>query len=119
MNNYERCQLTGDTMIHDRYVYLGQTGSGEIVIPLTGKQIKSICTIGNNDEAVKAVSKNKRVSEAMSHYSNEVMIKTLKEYGTWSDEELTDRVANILRLIWTQAWDIFESENPNEYLADN
>lgn len=35
----------------------------------------------------------------------------------WSEEELIDRQANIHRLVWTLAWDVFDSENPNEYLA--
>jgi hypothetical protein len=41
----------------------------------------------------------------------------LEEYGNWNEEELSDQKANINRLVWVLAWDIFDSENPNECLA--
>ena len=117
MSLYEQCQQSGDTNIHDDYVYIAQTGSGEIEIPLTGEQIKSICTMGDNDIAIAAVADNNKCQDWMNKYSDEQIQNALMEYGNWSEEELTDRQANIHRLVWTLAWDVFDSENPNEYLA--
>ena len=52
----EKKRQTGKMTIYDKQIYIGQSSSGEIEIPLTGKQIKSICTIGENDIAVTEVS---------------------------------------------------------------
>ena len=117
MSLYEKCQQTGDMNIHDSYVYIGQNGSGSIELPLTGKQIKSICTTGNNDGAVDAVCNDAMVKEWLNRYSEEKVKSALEEYGNWNEEELSDQKANINRLVWVLAWDIFDSENPNECLA--
>lgn len=117
MSLYEQCQQTGDTNIHDEYVYIGQTSSGEIEMPLTGLQIKNICTTGHNDIAVADVADDSKLQEWMSKYSDAQIQNALMEYGNWSEEELVDRQANIHSLVWTLAWDVFDSENPNEYLA--
>ena len=117
MNIYEKCQQTGDTSIHDEYTYICQNGSGTIELPLTGKQIKSICTIGDNDVAVDKVANDERVCKWISKYTDEQIHDTVVEYGDWSEEELSDRKTNINCLIWALAWDVFDSENPNESLA--
>ena len=117
MTLYEKCQECGDTSIHEDYVYIGQTGSGEIEIPLIGEQIKNICTSGNNDIAVEAVSGSQEIQTWMERYNDAQIQDALSEYGYWSGEELTDRQTNINRLVWTLAWDVFDSENPNESLA--
>lgn len=117
MSLYEKCQQTGDMKIHDDYVYIGQNGSGSIELPLTGKQIKSICTTGNKDVAVDAVCNDTMVKEWLNRFSEENIKSALEEYGNWTEEELSDQKANINRLVWVLAWDIFDSENPNENLA--
>ena len=117
MTLYEKCQNTGDKEIHDDYVYIGQTSSGSIELPLTGKQIKSICTTGDNDVAVDAVVNDVKVQEWLGKYSDGQIKCALEEYGNWSDKELTDLKSNKSRLVWMMAWDIFDSEDPNENLA--
>lgn len=117
MSLYEKCQQTGDKKIHDVYVYIGQNRSGRIELPLTGKQIKSICTTGNNDVAVNAVCNDSKVKKWLDKYSDEQVKSALEEYGSWTEEELNDQEANKNRLVWVLAWDIFDSENPNESLA--
>ena len=119
MTLFERCQQTGDTSIHDDYVYIGQTSNGTIEIPLTGEQIKSICTTGYNEAAVDAVSNSQKTQEWMKRYTDTQIQQALAEYGNWSSEELVDRQANINRLVWTLAWDVFDSENPNDCLASD
>lgn len=114
---YEKCQQNGDNDIHDDYVYIGQTSSGEIEIPLTGKQIKSICTTGENGLAVDAVSSEDNVKECLGKYSDEQIKRALVEFGNWSEEELDKPKANTSRLVWLLAWSIFDSDNPNDCLA--
>lgn len=91
MSLYEKCQQTGDMKIHDDYVYIGQNGSGSIELPLTGKQIKSICTTGNNDVAVDAVCNDTMVKEWLNRFSEEIIKSALEEYGNWTEEELSDQ----------------------------
>ena len=98
-------------------MYIGQNRSGRIELPLTGKQIKSICTTGNNDVAVNAVCNDSKVKKWLDKYSDEQVKSALEEYGSWTEEELNDQEANKNRLVWVLAWDIFDSENPNESLA--
>ena len=116
-NHNEKGLQAGDTTIHDELVYVGQTSSGRIEIPLTGEQVKSICTQGNNDIAVAVVAKSAKVKEWMENYSDELLRSELLEYGNWTEDDLTDRVTNIERMVWSLAWDIFDSENPNDSLA--
>ena len=117
MTVYENCQWTGDISIHDEYTYICQNGSGTIELPLTGQQIKNICTIGENDVAVDEVTKDDCVSEWMSKYSDKQICDALAECGDWNEKDFSDRKTNINRLVWVLAWDVFDSENPNEYLA--
>lgn len=81
------------------------------------EQIKSICTTGDNDIAVDEVSNDAKVREWIGRYSDKVIKDALAENGAWNEEELSDRNINIKRIIWTLAWDLFDSENPNECLA--
>lgn len=109
----------GDKSIHDDYVYIGQSGSGDIEIPLTGKQIKSICTQGDNEENVIQVCKSPLVRDVLRKYTDVQVHDALVEYGDWDEEELKDRRANEICLIWLLSWDISDSENPNDFLAVN
>ena len=93
------------------------SSSGSIELPLTGKQIKSICTTGDNDVAVDVVVDDVKVQEWLGKYSDEQIRRALEEYGNWSDKELTDLKSNMSRLVWMMAWDIFDSDDPNESLA--
>ena len=117
MTHYEKCHIDGDTTIHDELLYIGQTTYGEIEIPLRGRDIKAICTTGENDLAVEAVADSPRIRMWMERYGDETIQRVLTECGCWTEEELSQRRANIHRLVWLLAWDVFDSENPNEYLA--
>ena len=117
MTHFENYHIDGDTTIHDELVYIGQTTCGRIEIPLKGREIKSICTTGDNDMAVETVANSPFIGNWLERYSDEMIQNVLAEYGSWSEEELTQRQSNIHRLVWLLAWDIFDSENPQEYLA--
>ena len=115
-DNSRKKRQTGKKTIYDKHIYIGRSSSGEIEILLTGKQIKSICTIGENDIAVTEVSNSLKIQELMKRYTDEQLLSALKEMGRWNDNELRDRQENINRLVWMLAWDIFDSDNPNECL---
>ena len=117
MTHYEKCHIDGDTTIHDELLYIGQTTCGEIEIPLKGRDIKAICTTGENDLAVESVADSPYVRMWMERYGDETIQHALAEYGCWTESELTKRLSNIHRLVWLLAWDVFDSEDPNEYLA--
>lgn len=117
MTHYGKCRIDGDTTIHDELLYIGQTTCGEIEIPLKGRDIKAICTTGENDLAVESVADSPYVRMWMERYGDETIQHALAEYGCWTESELTKRLSNIHRLVWLLAWDVFDSEDPNEYLA--
>ena len=117
MTHYEKCHIDGNTTIHDELLYIGQTTCGEIEIPLRGRDIKAICTTGENDLAVESVADSPYVRMWMERYGDETIQHALAEYGCWTESELTKRLSNIHRLVWLLAWDVFDSEDPNEYLA--
>ena len=117
MGLYEKVIASGDTKIHDRYIYILQYGSGTIEIPITGKLIKEICAIGSNDAAVEKACKHWRVKEKLAKYTDEELAEELSEYGALDEDELKNRKDNEARIVWSLAWDVFDSENPNEYLA--
>lgn len=73
--------------------------------------------MGDNDVAVEEVSNDERLSEWMYKYSDEQILEAVAECGDWTDQDLSDRKANINRLVWVFAWDVFDSETPNESLA--
>ena len=117
MTHYGKCRIDGDTTIHDELLYIGQTTCGEIEIPLKGRDIKAICTTGENDLAVESVADSPYVRMWMERYGDETIQHALAEYGCWTESELTKRLSNIHRLVWLLAWDVFDSEDPHEYLA--
>lgn len=117
MTCYEKCHIDGDTTIHDELLYIGQTTCGEIEIPLRGRDIKGICTTGENDLAVETVADSPRIRMWMERYGDETIQRALAEYGCWTEGELTQRRSNIHRLVWLLAWDVFDCENPNKHLA--
>lgn len=117
MGLYEKVIASGDTQIHDRYIYILQSGSGNIEIPITGKLIKEICASGSNDAAVEKACKHWRVKKKLAQYTDEELAEELSKYGAWDEDELKNRKDNEARIVWSLAWDVFDSENPNEYLA--
>lgn len=78
MTIYDKCQQAGDFNIHNEYTYICQNGSGTIELPLIGRQIMSICRIGNNDVAVNEVANDERVYEWMNKYSDEQICDALR-----------------------------------------
>lgn len=117
MTHYGKCRIDGDTTIHDELLYIGQTTCGEIEVPLKGRDIKAICTTGENDLAVEAVADSPRIRMWMERYGDETIQRVLTECGCWTEEELSQRRANIHRLVWLLAWDVFDSEDPCEHLT--
>jgi hypothetical protein len=47
----------------------------------------------------------------LSHISDDNLAAELQEYGAWDAEELEDRKANEIRIIWIAAGNIREEQN--------
>jgi len=50
----------------------------------------------------------------LSHISDDKLSAELSEYGAWNDDELSDRQANELRIIWIAAGNIQDDERERE-----
>jgi len=105
-------------ILPEKQVYLAQTGSGRIVIPLTGEEINSICTMGSNDAAVESVCNQPSLCCWMTRYSKELIREEIRSYGDWTEDELSNDENNLQRLVWLLAWDVFDADDPDLFLAD-
>ena len=105
--------------LQDDKVYIALSTCGTIEIPLTGEDINSICKWGtSNDEDVEYVCNNPKLRSWMNRYSKELIREEVRDYGNWTEEELANDEDNIQRLVWLLSWEIFESEDPDFYLAN-
>ena len=102
----------------EKKVYIAQTGSGRIEIPLTGEEINSICTMGSNDAAVESVCNKPRLRCWMMRYSKELIREEIRSYSDWTEEELSSDEDNLQRLVWLLAWNVSDSDDPDSFLAD-
>lgn len=103
--------------LEDNKVYIAQTTCGLIEVPLTGEEINSICSSGYNDEAVEFVCEKPCLRCWMSRYSKELIREKVREYGNWTEEDLANDKDNLQHLIWLLAWDVFDCDDPDSYLA--
>ena len=102
----------------EKQIYLAQTGSGRIVIPLKGADINSICTMGSNDAAVESVFNKPCLRYWMTRYSKELIREEIRDYSDWTEEELSSDEENLQRLVWLLAWDVSEADDPDSFLAN-
>ena len=105
-------------ILPEKQIYLAQTGSGRIVIPLTGEEINSICTMGSNDAAVESVCNKPCLRCWMTRYSKELIREEIRDYSDWTEEELSSDEENLQRLVWLLAWDVSEADDPDSFLAN-
>lgn len=85
------------------------TSSGLIELQMTKEQARSASHSGRCDEDVSALSASPAIARQLRKLSPELVIKELKEYGAWSDEELADHQQNLQRLLWLAAGDIVDA----------
>jgi hypothetical protein len=103
------------TKIKPKSLYWASWNHFEFRIP--GQAIIDICHSGPNDSDV-AKWKDKILEQiTKDDFANkptkENIIKEIKEYGSWEDDELQNESDNWDRLIWLAAWNIFEEEKPD------
>ena len=85
------------------------SGSGEIELELTAEQVRSVTISGRNDEVVAALMKQPEIAAQLNALNPALVVRTLKDYGAWSSEELCSAEDNRARLIWSACWDLHES----------
>jgi hypothetical protein len=99
-------------------LYWASLNNLQFLVP--GKALLDICKSGRNDDDVAVhVDEVRRLAEDLYQDdpknpwrpTAESIRKELKEYGSWSAEELADDESNWHRLLWLAAWDIFEDED--------
>lgn len=77
-------------------------------IEMTLSQAQSASHQGQCDNDVKALLQVPKIRRQLAKISDQDLIKELKEYGAWDNEELQDRQENDARIIWIAAGDIAE-----------
>lgn len=85
-------------------------GSGRIELTFHQEDITHVCHRGANDPYVEDVVRLPRVRDQLVKLDPELVRNTLREYGAWDDDELTDHVQNLHRLVWIALWDCKEDE---------
>ena len=76
----------------------------------TRQDVDSMPLSGQCDDVVSAIAKKPYIVRQFNAIDNSVLIKELTEYGAWDDTELSDKQANIERIIWLACSDIKERE---------
>lgn len=79
-------------------------------VTLTKAQARSVSHAGDCYLDVKALLRDKRVRRQLERLDPVAVRNELKEYGAWTDAELTgDHEANLERLAWLAGNDIVQS----------
>lgn len=86
--------------------YFNYIGSIELPICV----IDQICHSGSNDIAVAECMQIPEVKAELSEIDPEALRKELDQYGTWDNTQLQDHEANLERILWVAAWDIFDGK---------
>jgi hypothetical protein len=82
------------------------SGSGRIELRMTLAQAKSASHQGRCDEDVQALSEVPAIAKQLAAIDPATLRAELREYGAWSDEELSHHAANLQRILWLAAGDI-------------
>lgn len=86
------------------------SGCGCIELDMTTEQAQSVSHQGRCDDDAAYLIKLPGIKRQLDQIDNELMIKVLKEYGIWDNEELQDNNDNRLRLVWIAGGDIAEND---------
>lgn len=85
----------------------------ECQIKISPKDIKLLTKPGDATENVKMVAKKLYMVKQLANIPKESLVKELKEYGAWDDEELSNHNENLLRWIWICASEELHNHNKN------
>lgn len=83
------------------------TGSGYVELEMTHDQAKRVSHSGDCYSDASFLVR-KEMKGQLSKLSSENVRKTLKEFGAWTPEELTDDKENLILLVWIAGNDVFE-----------
>ena len=81
---------------------------GRIELQITKAQAQSCAHPGQCDADVAALRKNKTIAKQLDALPPDLVRDSLREYGAWDDEELSDHDANLDRLLWIACCDVAE-----------
>lgn len=84
------------------------SSSGRIELTMTCSQAESGYHSGACDDGIEALTEVPGIAEQLNAIDADVLASELKEYGTWTDEELADHQQNLRRMLWIACGDIVE-----------
>ena len=84
------------------------SGCGRIEIGMTMDDAKSAAHQGQCDEDVLASSKVPEIERQLEAIDPTVLVRELREYGAWDENELADHRQNLQRILWLACNDITE-----------
>ena len=79
-------------------------------IEMTMAEAKDCTHSGACDLEVSDLLRSRKIQRQLNRIGNEKLSTELREYGAWSDSELTNFEANKARIIWIAAGDIVEGK---------
>lgn len=78
-------------------------GTYGITIDLPDECISDLTAPGDCEKAARYWVAQPEIQAQLDEIGHDAMARALREYGAWSDEELTDREWTRLRAIWIAA----------------
>lgn len=75
---------------------------------VTDAQAKSVSHPGPCDDDVEYLCNLPEIREQTDAWDDEKLRCELREFGAWDEEELSDREANVRRLVWSLCCDYVE-----------
>lgn len=81
------------------------TGSGYVELAMSLDQIMRVAHAGDCYSDASFLVR-KEMKAQLKKLDKNAVRKTLKEFGTWSDEELNDHKENLIRLVWIAGNDL-------------
>ena len=85
------------------------SSSGRIELQITRKQAATGYHSGACDLDIEELSKLPAIARQLRKINPQTLREELREWGTWSDEELSDHEQNLQRILWLACGDIVEA----------
>lgn len=92
------------------------TGSGYVELEMTMDQAQRVAHAGDCYSDASFLVR-KEMKTQLAKLDKEAVRKTLKEFGTWTPDELSDHKENLIRLVWIAGNDLIEELVNDEEVA--
>jgi hypothetical protein len=89
--------------------YVWTSSSGDIELSLTRNEVMHVPPTGPADEGLFNLAHMPSITAQTWTISDASLFNALKEYGSWSDDELSCRVDNIMCILWIACCDLHET----------